>query len=398
MKQSKIEIADDASEKRLYTLEDGEHIETGTYSKDNEFVVCISTQVGCAVNCVFCATTLVSSEDKRTFIRNLSDEEIVDQVVTTLDGSDLFEQSDGKPILSFMAIGEPGANIDNVINAIQELSTKYPGARATIATVGNNPKLFSKLKEEEFKIPVKIHTSIHASNDETRKSLIIKAKRSIREVLGDMADYQDSTGLATKANYMLIEGVNDSDEQAEELADLLSEFGIILKVSEFNENPGIDLKPSSQKRIDRFIEIVKGKGVEVDEFHSMGTDIKAGCGQLRRDEHEEDDPAIEKSKADAIELIHQGDHERFKLWRETQSGILDLSELDFTGLDLTDFDFSGSDLTGAILVNVKGISPIMFARCILSKVTVDRNSIGTINAAITEERKSLIRAGSEEDY
>lgn len=103
----------------------------------------------------------------------------------------------------------------------------------------------------------------------------------------------------------------------------------------------------------------------------------------------------EDPKADAINLLHKGDHEGFKLWKEAQNGRLDLSGIDFTGLDLTNFDLSGIDLTGAILVNIKGLSPIMLSSCILFGITVDRITLGMLNAATTEVRKSWNRVGDE---
>lgn len=263
--------------KYLQKTEDNHIIETGYYSSD-EHIICISSQIGCSMNCIFCATGApidLLNPDKY-FIRNLTSEEIIQQVKNVLDDNRI----KSKHILfSYMGMGEPFLNYKNVVESIKILSNEFSNSRTTIATIGTNPKLMRKLTQEKISTILKLHLSLHAPDDILRKKILPQAKE-IKLALEALKYFSLKKNIPSKVNYILIKNFNDSKKHAIQLAKLLQHYPFIIKLS--NLNNFNNLESSNIDRFDMFEEILNSYGINTCRFFSVGTDIRAGCGQLRR--------------------------------------------------------------------------------------------------------------------
>ncbi|MDD4607209.1 MAG: radical SAM protein [Patescibacteria group bacterium] len=266
--------------KYLQLTNDNHIIETGYYDID-EHIVCISSQIGCAMGCLFCATTNPDdSSNNKSFIRNLSSNEIIQQVDNILLPLKNLKKFDAKKILfSYMGMGEPFLNYTNTINSIKKLIEKFPNSRTTISTLGINPTLMRKLAHEKINTVLNLHLSLHAPTDALRKKILPKAQK-IQPALRALKYFSSVKNISSKVNYVLIAGLNDSPKHAFELANLLKPYPFIIKLSNLNDFN--NLKSSSQKTFNLFKKILNTEGIKTCEFISTGTDVKAGCGQLRR--------------------------------------------------------------------------------------------------------------------
>lgn len=266
--------------KYLQKIEDNNIIETGYYDLD-EHIICISSQVGCPIGCIFCSTTTPIDLIKPNlrFVRNLSAKEIVQQVKNVLDLPDGNKLSRKRILFSYMGMGEPLLNYDNVIESIRILSRDYPNSRATIATIGTETELMRKLSHEQFDNLLKLHLSLHAPNDELRKKILPKAE-SINTSLEALKYFSLARNVTCKVNYILVKDLNDSENHAIELAKLLQNHPFIVKLSNLN-NFG-QLESSDLDKFELFENILNSYGIATCRFFSIGTEIQAGCGQLRR--------------------------------------------------------------------------------------------------------------------
>jgi 23S rRNA (adenine2503-C2)-methyltransferase len=233
---------------------------------------CVSSQVGCSLECRFCASGLAGLK------RNLSSEEIVAQVESMF----LDLGPPGNPFeVGFMGMGEPMLNLGAVAAAVEQLHRRYPDLLFSVSTVGY-PKRFRELLE--FAAPVRLQISLHAPDDELRRKLIPRPDQSIAELLSAAADYQVATRDRVEPvvlNYLLFDGVNDSDDHARSIVDLLRGFPGRLRIARFNVVPEFSLRPSSREREKAFMDICAAGGISLYHFESMGTDVAGGCGQLR---------------------------------------------------------------------------------------------------------------------
>lgn len=266
--------------KYLQQTGDNNIIETGYYDLD-EHIICISSQIGCLMGCIFCSTTVPidSVNPNLRFVRNLNTKEIVQQVKNVLDSLDRNKLSKKRILLSYMGMGEPFLNYDNVIESIRILSQNYPNSRATIATIGNETELIRKLSHEQFDILLKLHLSLHAPNNELRKKILPEAK-DIKTALEALNYFSSTRNSPCKVNYILIKGINDSESHAIQLAKLLRRYHFIIKLS--NLNNFNQLKSSNLEKFKMFENVLNYYGVDSYRFFSIGTNIQAGCGQLRR--------------------------------------------------------------------------------------------------------------------
>lgn len=267
--------------KYLQQTDDGNIIETGYYNLD-EHVICISSQIGCSMGCIFCATTNPDdlSNTNKAFIRNLTSKEITQQV----DNIFLCMKKQGKLglkkiLFSYMGMGEPFLNYENVVNSIKKLSKEFPNSRTTISTSGINPALIKKLTHEKINTVLKIHLSLHAPTNILRKKILPKAQK-IQPALEALKYFSSIRSVPLKVNYILIADLNDSPEHASKLANLLKPYPFIVKLSNLNDFN--NLKSSDENKFDAFEKILNSSGIKTCRFISTGTDIKAGCGQLRR--------------------------------------------------------------------------------------------------------------------
>lgn len=266
--------------KFLFTLPDGEVIESVRmrYMEDmgpGRVAVCISTQVGCAMACDFCAS------GKLGLRRNLTTWEIVDQVVQIQKSV----QARGERVANvvFMGIGEPLHNYKHTLRAVRMLN--HPeglgiGMRhLTISTAGLVPKIRDLAAE---KLPVRLAISLHATNDTLREKIMpINKKWNLQALLQACRDYQETTGRRVTFEYILLDGVNDSVEEARELVRLLQGTHALVNLIPWNPIEGVDFKRSRPSHVRAFQEIVEQSGIKCTVRQEKGSDIAAACGQLR---------------------------------------------------------------------------------------------------------------------
>ncbi len=261
----------DGSAKYLFELADGERIETVLLPEEERRTLCISTQVGCPMGCVFCATGRIH------FRRNLTAGEIVDQV------NSVEEHAGRITNLVYMGMGEPFLNYDAVLKSIRILNHsagKNIGIRhITISTSGIVPGI-RQLAEEEVRPRLAI--SLSAPTDALRSKLMpVTNKYPLAELLEAVRVYQEKTGQRVTFEYVLIDKVNDSVTHARMLVKLLR--GLMYNVNLIEHNPfsGCEFTGSSRERIQRFASALKDAGVETTIRFRMGRRIKAACGQLQ---------------------------------------------------------------------------------------------------------------------
>lgn len=259
--------------KFVQQTKDNKNIETGLYLFE-ENVLCISCQTACPMNCIFCASSVKSQKTKS--FRNLTSKEILDQIDNTL--SELpKDRIDYNNLFSFMGMGEPFLNYENIVSTIQVLMEKYPNSRVTISTLGIRPDLIEKLANTKFKIPVKLHLSLHGPNNKLRKQ-ILPSSSDINLALKALKFYSEKTKTTPKVNYTLIKDVNDSEKSALELAQLLKPYQFIAMISRLNRNN--DLLPASPEKFSLFMKILTENGIKCEYCVSEGDDIAAACGQF----------------------------------------------------------------------------------------------------------------------
>lgn len=231
---------------------------------------CLSTQVGCPMGCVFCATGLGG------FDRNLTVAEIIGQY--------LLLQSISERRVShvvFMGMGEPLLNLDNVIEAMrlmhEEVGLSY--RQITISTVGLVPQILRLSKE---KLPIHLALSLHSPLDEVRSRLMpVNHKWPVAEVMDAMRTYHRETRRKVTLEYLLLDGVNDDEEQAKALARLVKGLPSVINVIPWNwVDTGNGFKRPSRERVRKFKEVLKAHGANVTERVERGHDIAAACGQL----------------------------------------------------------------------------------------------------------------------
>jgi 23S rRNA (adenine2503-C2)-methyltransferase len=275
----------DQSVKFLLRLEDGNSIEA-LYMHDHEqkltyhSTVCVSSQIGCAMGCRFCAT------GEQGFIRNLQKNEILEQVTIC----DTYRQSAGLPPIDavvFAGMGEPLLNYENVLGAMLELRAKLGIISFELATVGIVPRIYELITDlKDSGLRLRLNLSLHGSTDEIRSGLMpVNKKFGLRAILKAAADYASATDSKARIRYMLIKNANDSDEDVRRLTSLLSGLPVKLILSEYNDNHINGLLPAKQLDVINFYNEIKGQ-LDCELFHNFGGDINGGCGQLRRKEEE----------------------------------------------------------------------------------------------------------------
>lgn len=263
-------VAPDKTRKYLLRLEDGLIIETVGIPSHKRLTVCVSSQVGCAMNCDFCAT------GKGGFTRNLKAYEIVDQILTVQED---FQQRVSNVV--FMGMGEPLLNLKEVVKAVKSINQDVGiGQRSiTISTVG----LSQKIQElADYKLQITFAVSIHASNQQLREKLIPSANHyPIDQLLSECREYVKITGRRVSFEYILLAGVNDLPENAIELAQHLRGFQTHVNLIPYNPISEADYQRPDEKRINQFLNVLKKHKIAVSVRYSRGLEADAACGQLR---------------------------------------------------------------------------------------------------------------------
>lgn len=267
--------SDGQTKKVLFQLPDGQFIETVLMRYQKRRTLCISTQAGCAMGCVFCATGQMG------FFRNLSAGEIVAQVVHF--ARELAAEGERVTNIVMMGMGEPLHNYGNTMAAVDRLTDEWGlnlGARKiTISTVGLVPAI-RRYADEQRQTPLAV--SLHAATDEERDKLIpVNRKWPIAELMAACRYYVEKTGRRLTFEWALIEGENDTIEQAQALGQLLRGMLCHVNLIPLNPTQGYSGGPSSRERVEAFQEELARHGVSSTVRVRRGIDIQAGCGQLR---------------------------------------------------------------------------------------------------------------------
>lgn len=266
------QVSSDGTIKYLVEYPDGECVETVLMRFDNRanLTACVSSQVGCAVNCSFCAT------GKGGFKRNLTAQEIVEQVLT-------IQRDTGLKVTNivFMGQGEPLLNTDNVLKALQIFNDDFQiGARRiTISTSGIIPQI-DRLAELDMQSTLAI--SLHAPNHNLRKTLMpIENKYPITDLKTSLKNYIEKTGRRITIEYILIHGFNDTPQAAKELAYFLKDLKCNINLIPYNSVVENDYKKPSVSDVMKFKYLLEHSGKKVTVRLERGADIDAACGQLR---------------------------------------------------------------------------------------------------------------------
>lgn len=289
----KVQTASDSTRKFLWKLRDGSYIESvlipanpALYGEPSDrLTLCVSTQVGCAYKCRFCASGLLG------FKRNLEVDEIVDQIIAVerwgqenlLSQDQIRKKEKIISNLVFMGMGEPLANYDNLLRAIKILNADWGcniGARKiTISTCGLVPQI-RRLAAE--KMQLRLSVSLHGATNEVRNRIMpINKKYPLDELIEACRFYnQNKKGMIT-FEYILIEGINDADEQAERLASLIKPLRAKVNVIPYNRVDGLSFSPPSEDVQIKFLKTLKRRGIIATLRREKGGDIDAACGQLR---------------------------------------------------------------------------------------------------------------------
>ena len=276
--QLALDSDDGLTHKMLLQLADGQAIETVLMSFDGRYTVCVSTQVGCAMGCVFCATGQMG------YLRNLSAGEIVAQV---LHAQALLQQR-GESLrnIVFMGMGEPLHNYEATVTAAEILTDDAGlaiGPRyITVSTVGL-PAAIRRLADEQR--PFHLAVSLHAATDAERSALVpINRRWPLAEVLDACRYYIAQRGRRIFFEWALIAGQNDTPEQAQAVGRLLQGMDAHVNVIPLNPTTGYDGRPSETAAVRRFQAILAEYGLPSTVRQRRGIDIAAGCGQLRAKE------------------------------------------------------------------------------------------------------------------
>jgi 23S rRNA (adenine2503-C2)-methyltransferase len=268
----KIQESEDGTKKALLRLEDGLFIESVLIPGKNNWTICVSTQAGCAMDCKFCLTA------RQGFKRNLNPSEIAGQLITLKH-----EMSEGPNInnIVMMGMGEPLANYDNTLKAIKILTGDFglgiSNRKITVSTCGLAPQII----QLGLDICINLAVSLNAPDDETRSTLMPVNKKYPLDVLLDACKKYPMPGRRLLTfEYILIDGVNSSVQDARKLAVLLKGQRCKVNLIIFNEYPGTSFKSPSQKTVEVFQQTLIDNHYTTMLRKSKGSDILAACGQL----------------------------------------------------------------------------------------------------------------------
>jgi len=272
------QLSNDGTRKWLLELADGNRIESVFIPEDDRGTLCISSQVGCALDCSFCST------GRQGFSRNLTVAEIVSQVWIA---NNLLEQEmkPGRKITNvvFMGMGEPLLNFDNVMKAIDVLMDDFAYGlskrRITVSTAGVVPAM-ERLAERH---DVQLAISLHATRDELRDDIVpINKKYNLEKLIEACHKFMEQRSPRSRLTieYVMLAGANDSKQDAEELIKVLDGLSVLINLIPFNPFPGSGYKTSSNNAVHRFQDVLMAAGLITVIRKTRGEDIDAACGQL----------------------------------------------------------------------------------------------------------------------
>ncbi len=260
-----VHPGEDGSERLLVDLADGQSVESVLLPRGG---LCVSTQVGCAVGCVFCMT------GREGLLRQVESAEIVAQVA-------LARQRRAVRKVVFMGMGEPAHSLDNVLEAIDVLGTAGNiGHKSLVFSTVGDPRVFERLPQGRVKPALAL--SLHTTKPELRARLLPRAPRMAPEELVEAGEhYARATGYPIQYQWTLIEGVNDGDDEVEAIARLLAGRYAVMNMIPFNAVDGLDFRRPGWERAAAMARALHRRGVLTKLRQSAGQDVEGGCGQLR---------------------------------------------------------------------------------------------------------------------
>ncbi|MGD8583081.1 MAG: 23S rRNA (adenine(2503)-C(2))-methyltransferase RlmN [Gammaproteobacteria bacterium] len=268
----------DGTRKWLLQLDDGNRIETVYIPEDDRGTLCVSSQVGCALDCSFCST------GRRGFNRNLGTAEIISQVWLATRLIDE-EKKPGRKVTNvvLMGMGEPLLNFDNVVRAVRLMMDDFAYGlskrRVTVSTAGVVPAI-DRLGDV---LDMRLAVSLHAPDDELRNSLVpLNRKYPLTELMAACRRFIEKQNARSRITfeYVLLDGVNDTDQHARELIRLVKGIPTLMNLIPFNPFAGSGYRTSPVKRVERFNKILADAGITTVVRRTRGDDIDAACGQL----------------------------------------------------------------------------------------------------------------------
>jgi len=270
-------LANDGTLKLLLSTADNESIECVGIPTEKRLTACLSSQVGCPMDCKFCAT------GKEGLKRSLKASEILDQIL-------FIENEMNRKVTNivFMGMGEPLLNIDELLLSIRSINEDFQISqrKITVSTVAV-PKMINKLSVKSFKILGKcqftLAISLHASNQKVRETIIPSARNyNIKKIIEDCRQFVRNTGRRVSFEYLMISGVNDKLEHANELSNLLRGFQCHVNLIQYNQIDEVEYKRTSLEDLQLFQSRLFKNGIAVSFRKSRGLDKNAACGQLRQ--------------------------------------------------------------------------------------------------------------------
>jgi len=277
LKLQKRSLSNDGTLKLLLRTIDGEFIESVGIPTNKRLTICVSSQVGCPMDCKFCAT------GKEGLKRSLKAGEIIEQILLIQR-----EMSMKVTNIVFMGMGEPLLNIDEVLIAIKSINEdlNISQRKITVSTVAipNKISQLSKLSFERLgKCQFTLAISLHAPNQEIRESIIPSAKiYNIKHIIRDCRNFVLKTGRRISFEYILLDGINDKEEHADELSDLIRGFQSHVNLINYNYISEMIFKKSTSSCSNKFKNRLLKNGINVSFRKSRGLEKNAACGQLRR--------------------------------------------------------------------------------------------------------------------
>jgi 23S rRNA (adenine2503-C2)-methyltransferase len=264
----KVQESTDGTKKYLFPTTGNKFIETAMIPERERITVCVSSQVGCKMGCLFCFTA------KQGFQGQLTAGEIVNQVKS-------IEESEKVSNIVYMGMGEPFDNLDEVLKSLEILTSEWGFAmsprRITVSTIGIIPGMATFLEKSEAHLAVSLHTPFHT---ERQQLMPVQVAYPIEEVIKEIKSWDLGRQRRISFEYILFEGLNDSPRHVKELARMLSGLRCRINLIRFHPVPGTPLKSPGEETINRFKEQLNQKGILTTVRASRGQDIYAACGLL----------------------------------------------------------------------------------------------------------------------
>lgn len=264
----KVQVSVDGTKKYLFEAEGANFIETAMIPDRDRKTVCVSSQVGCKMGCLFCMT------GRQGFQNNLGAGEILNQFRSIEEGADISN-------IVYMGMGEPFDNMDEVLKSLDILTSEWGYAmsprRITVSSIGITPALRRFLDESDCHLAISLHTPF---DDERQKLMPIEQVYAIKEILSVIRDYDFGLQRRVSFEYIMFKGVNDTDAHVKELARLLNGLRCRMNLIRFHPIPDSPLVGTGEARLEAFKDALNKKGIVTTIRSSRGQDIFAACGLL----------------------------------------------------------------------------------------------------------------------